>query len=98
MKVHEGNYQQLSHHGLIRIIIEYSLQNLIITITLEIFKDMPIEEDIKALVYDRSPTVSEKDEEETETNKEEEERNEEEIDEVEKEEKEKEKGSGMKWS
>lgn len=81
MKVKEGNYQQLAHHGLIRLIIEYALQNLRIPITWEIFRDMQTEEDIKALEYDKSPIVSERDEEETETDKGEVERDEEEINE-----------------
>ena len=67
IKVQEGNHQQLAHHGLIRIIIEDALHNLRNPIQWEIFKDMQTEEDIKALTYDISPTVSEKDEEEIET-------------------------------
>lgn len=40
MKVQEGNHQQLSHHGLIILIIEDDLQNLRIPITWETFRDM----------------------------------------------------------
>ena len=40
IKVHEGNHQQLAHHGLIRLIIEDALQNPRIPITWETFKDM----------------------------------------------------------
>jgi len=78
MKVQEGNYQQLAHHGLIRLIIEDSLQNLRIPITWAICRDMQTKEDIKSLVYEKSPTSSERDEEETETDEEEAERDEEE--------------------
>ena len=92
IKVQEGKHQQLAHHGLIRLIIEDSLQNLRIPITWDIFRGMQTEEDIEALKYDKSPTDSERDEEETETNEEEAKRDEEEIDEEEEEEKEKESG------
>lgn len=56
------NSQQLEHHGLIRILIEYALQNLRIPITWSIFRDLPVEDDIKALTYDVSPTMSEEQE------------------------------------
>ena len=59
IKVKEGNSQQLAHHGLIRILIEDALQNLRTPITWSVFIDMPVEDDIKALNYDVSPTVSE---------------------------------------
>eukprot|EP00253_Pinus_taeda_P031576 PITA_31576 len=52
--------------------------------------DMQIEEDIKVLIYDISPTVSEQDEEETETYGEEAKRDKDETDEEEEEEEEKE--------
>ena len=51
---------------------------------------MPTKEDIKALTYDRSPTISEKGEEETEADEEEVESDQEEIYEEEEEEKEEE--------
>jgi len=38
IKVKEGNSQQLAHHGLIRILIEYSLQNLRTPLTWSVFK------------------------------------------------------------
>jgi len=57
--VKEGNSQQLAQHGLIRILIEDSLQNLRTPITWIVFRDMLAEDDIKALTYDVSPTVSE---------------------------------------
>ena len=59
IKVKEGNFQQLAYHGLIRILIEDALQNLRTPITWSVFRDMPAEDDIKALTYDVSPTVSE---------------------------------------
>lgn len=58
-KVKEGNSQKLSHHGLIRILIEDALQNLRIPITWSVFRDLPVEDDIKTLTYDVSPSVSE---------------------------------------
>ena len=67
MKVKEGNYHKLAHHGLIRLIIEDDLHNLRIAITWEIFRDMHTEEDIKALEYGKSPIASERGEEEIET-------------------------------
>jgi len=77
--VQEGNSQQLSHHGLIKILIEDSLQNLRIPIQCSVFRDMQAEEDIKALTSDVSPTVSEEEEEETEAEGEEVEQEEEET-------------------
>lgn len=68
-KVKEGNSQQLAHHGLIRILIENALQNLRIPIKQSAFRDLPVEDDIKTLIYDVSPFVSEeeaKQEEDTE--------------------------------
>jgi len=70
MKVQEGNHQQLSYHGLIILIIEDALQNLRIPITWETFRDMPIEEDIKALKYGKNPTACERDEEEVDKDEE----------------------------
>jgi len=61
-KVKEGNSQQLAHHGLIRILIEYDLQSLRILITWLVFRDLPAEDDIKTLTYDVSPSVSEEEE------------------------------------
>ncbi len=55
----EGNSQQLAHHGLIRILIEDTLQDLRTPITWSVFRDMLAEDDIKALTYDISPTISE---------------------------------------
>jgi len=49
IKVKEGNSQQLAHHGLIRILIEDSLQNLKIPVTWSVFRDLPIEDEIKTL-------------------------------------------------
>ena len=40
IKVQGGNHQHLAYHGLIRLIIEYYLQNLILPITWETFRDM----------------------------------------------------------
>ena len=51
----------MAHHGLIRILIQDSLQNLRIPITWSIFRDLPAEDDIKTLTYDVSPSVSEED-------------------------------------
>jgi len=70
IKVQEGNSQQLARHGLIRILIEDSLQNLRIPITWSIFRDMLVEDNIKALTYDVSPIVSEEGEEKTEAEEE----------------------------
>lgn len=69
-KVKEGNSQQLDHHWLIRIIIKDALQNLRIPIKWSVFRDLPIEDDIKTLIYDVSPSVSEQEEkqEEEDTN------------------------------
>lgn len=49
----------MAHHGLIRILIEDSLQNLRIPTTWLVFRDLSTEDDIKALTYDVSPTISE---------------------------------------
>jgi len=57
--VKEGNFEQLDYHGLIRILIEDFLQNLKTPITWSVFRDILAEDDIKALTYDVSPTVSE---------------------------------------
>ena len=59
IKVKEGNSPQLAHHGLIRILIEDALQNLRTLITWSVFRDIPTEDDNKALTYDISPTVIE---------------------------------------
>lgn len=77
----ERNYQQLAHHGFIRIIIKDALQNLRLIIQWEIFSDMPTKEDIKALTYEVSPTVSEKAEEEIEAEEDEVEQDEDDMDE-----------------
>jgi len=59
-KVNKWNSQQLAHHGVIKILIEDSLQKLRIPITWSVFKDLPIEDDIKTLTYDVSPSFSER--------------------------------------
>jgi len=59
IKVKEENSQQLVHHGLIRILIEDALQNLKTAITWSVFRDMPADDDIKALTYDVIPIVNE---------------------------------------
>ena len=79
IKVQEGKHQQLAHHGLTKIILEYALQNLRFLITLTTFRDMEVEGEIKALEYGKIPIASERDEEETK--EEEEEEKEEESDE-----------------
>ena len=61
-KVKEWNSQQLAHHGLIRILIEDALQNLRIPIKWSVFRDLPVEDDIKTLIYDVSPSFSEEEE------------------------------------
>ena len=58
-KVNEGNSQQLVHHGLIIILIEDGLQNLWILVKWSVFKDLSAKDDIKTLIYDVSPSVSE---------------------------------------
>lgn len=70
-KVQEGKHQQLAHHGLIKFIIEYAFQNLRLLITWTNFRDMQTEGDIKALEYDKIPTINERDEERTERDEEE---------------------------
>ena len=57
-KVKEGNSQQLSHHDLIRILIEVAFQNLRIPMKWSIFRDLPARDDIKTLIYDVSPSVN----------------------------------------
>jgi len=61
-RVKKWNSQQLAHHGLIKILIEDALQNLRIPITWLVFRDLPIEDDIKTLTYDVSPSVNEEEE------------------------------------
>jgi len=63
IKVQEGKHQQLSHHGLIKLILEDSLRNLRLPITWTTFRDMQAGGAIQALEYDKSPTTSEKAEE-----------------------------------
>ena len=65
-KVKEWSSQQLAHHGLIRILIEDALQNLRIPITWLVLRDLPVEDDIKTLTYDVSPSVSEEEEKQEE--------------------------------
>ena len=89
IKVQEGKHQELSHHGLIKLILEYALQNLRLPIIWTTFRDMQVEGEIKSLEYDKSPTASEREEETEEENKEErEEENEEEAQEEKEEEEE----------
>jgi len=52
----------LAHHGLIKILIKDALQNLRIPIKWLVFRDLPVEDDIKTLIYDVSPSVMEKEE------------------------------------
>ena len=49
----------MAHHGFIKILSKDALQNLRIPITWEVFRDLPIENDIKTLTYDVNPSVSE---------------------------------------
>ena len=58
-KVKKGNSQHLAHHGLIRILIKDALQTLRIPITWSVFRNLPVEDDIKTLTYDVSPSISE---------------------------------------
>ena len=58
-KVQKGNSKQLAHHGLIKILVEESLYTLTLPLTWEVFRNMTVEDDIKALTYDVSPIVSE---------------------------------------
>ena len=80
IKVQEGKHQQLAHHGLIKLILEDSLQNLRLPITGKTFRDMQVGGEIQALEYDKSPTTSEREEEIEEENEEE---TEEEVEETE---------------
>ena len=59
-KVKEGNSVRLAHHGLIKILIKDSLQNLRIPIKWSVLRDLPVEDNIKTLTCDVSPSVSEK--------------------------------------
>jgi len=63
IKVQVGKHQQLAHHGLIKLILEDSLQNLVLPITWTTIKYMQAEGEIQDLKYDKIPTTSEKDEE-----------------------------------
>jgi len=56
----------LAHHGLIRILTEDSLENLRIPITWSVFRDLPVEDNIKTLTYDVSPSISEEEEKQEE--------------------------------
>ena len=71
IKVQEGKRHQLAHHGLIKLILEDSLQNLRFPIAWTTFTDMQEEGEIKSIEYDRSPTASEGEEETKEENEEE---------------------------
>lgn len=72
---------------MIKLILEYALQNLRLPITWTTFRDMQAKGAIQALEYDKSPSASERDEE---TKGEDEEEIEEEKDEEKEEETEKE--------
>jgi len=48
----------LAHHGLIRILIEDSLQNLRIPIKWLVFRDLLAKDVIKTLTYDVCPSIS----------------------------------------
>ena len=56
---------------MIRILIEDALQNPKTPIAWLVFRHMPIEDDIRALTYDVSPTVNEEEEIRTEAEEEE---------------------------
>lgn len=77
IKVQEGRCRQLAQHGLIKLILEDSLHNLIIPIAWSKFAHMQEEGEIRAIEYEKIPTFSEE-EEETEDEKEEEKKDEEE--------------------
>ena len=90
VKVQEGKHKQIVHHGLIKLILEDSLQNLRLPITWTSFRDMQAEGVIQDFEYDKSLISSEKDEEieggneeeiEEENDEEKEEENEEETEE-----------------
>ena len=49
----------MAHHGLIKILIEDALQNLRIPIKWSVFRDLLVEDDIKTLIYDVSPSIRE---------------------------------------
>jgi len=71
IKVQEGKHQQLAHHGLIKLILEDSLQNLRLSITWTTFREMQVGGAIQALEYEKIPTASEREEETKEENEEE---------------------------
>eukprot|EP00253_Pinus_taeda_P029333 PITA_29333 len=50
--------QEVSHHGLIKLLVEEGLHTFTISIAWEIFRNMTGEDDIKALTYDHSPSES----------------------------------------
>lgn len=60
LKVKQGKCQQLSHHGIIKLIQEDALIELIIPILWSMFRDMDKEVviEIQAIEYDRDPTSS----------------------------------------
>ena len=57
-KVQEKSLGQLAHHGLIKILVEESLHTFTLPIAWEVFQNITVEDDIKALTYDVSPAVS----------------------------------------
>ena len=66
----------MTHHRLIKLLVEEALHTFTIPIAWEVFKNMIGEDDIKSLTYDLSPSESEgeeqkgEDEEETKIEKE----------------------------
>jgi len=61
-KVQAGNSEQLAHHGLIKILLEEALHTFTLPIAWEVFQNMTVEDDIKALTYDVSPISNEEEE------------------------------------
>lgn len=58
IKLKAGGPNQLAYHGLIKMLVEEALHTFTIAIACEIFQNMTIEDDIKALTYDISPSDS----------------------------------------
>lgn len=59
IKVQEGKHHKLSNHGLIKLTLEYSLQNLIFPIAWRTFADMQVDGAIQVIEYEKSPSASE---------------------------------------
>ena len=72
IKVQEGKHQQMTQHGLVKLILEDSICQLRIPIMWTTFVDMNREDLIQAIEYERDPT-SGGEEEEEETKQEEQE-------------------------